>query len=313
MNISKYGVVGLCFFTSVVLSACSGEPRQSASDYAKIKTEAYNELQTKQNETAQDAYEPTRVNLSANHPNTLPAPKLDSLGQSTQDEQIRRGLLLVSSTYRKLPDHVGNKLNCTSCHLNQGKVANAAPFIGVNVIYPKYRSRNARINTIEDRINGCFERSMNGKALAVDSPDMKAIVAYMNWLSQGVQHKDDLKGNGFIKIDRQLVPDANNGERIFKAKCVSCHQSDGGGLYPDGEYMYPAIAGKDSFNDGAGMARTYKAAAFIKTNMPLGEEGTLTAQEAVDVAKYIAYLDRPVFPNKAGDWPKGGAPTDVRR
>lgn len=35
-------------------------------------------------------------------------------------------------------------------------------------------------------INGCFERSMNGKRMPSDTPEMKAMLTYMQWLSQGV-------------------------------------------------------------------------------------------------------------------------------
>ncbi|MGO2225585.1 MAG: c-type cytochrome [Psychrobacter celer] len=64
---------------------------------------------------------------------------------------------------------------------------------------------------------------------------------------------------------------------------------------------------------GAGMARTYKAAAFVKGKIPFGQGNTLTDQEAVDVASYFTHLPRPVKANKDKDWPKGGAPVDVRR
>ncbi|ENT3660806.1 c-type cytochrome [Campylobacter jejuni] len=35
-------------------------------------------------------------------------------------------------------------------------------------------------------MNGCFERSMNGKRMPSDTPEMKAMLTYMQWLSQGV-------------------------------------------------------------------------------------------------------------------------------
>ena len=76
--------------------------------------------------------------------------------------------------------------------------------------------------------------------------------------------------------------------------------------------MFPPLAGKDSFNVGAGMARTYTAAAFVKHNMPLGQPNTLTDQEAVDVAEYFTHLSRPDFPAKSNDWPKGDKPKDAR-
>ncbi|MET3879700.1 hypothetical protein [Chitinophaga sp. OAE865] len=39
---------------------------------------------------------------------------------------------------------------------------------------------------MEERINGCFERSMNGKAIDVNSKEMRAIVTYIKHLSRGI-------------------------------------------------------------------------------------------------------------------------------
>ncbi|WP_372762677.1 c-type cytochrome [Pseudoalteromonas sp.] len=257
---------------------------------------------------------PVITNLSASHPNSLSTPNINALDNSPASDLIRYGRLLIIDTYNQLPNNVNNKLNCSSCHLNEGRVANAAPYVGMNVVYPKFRSRNAKINTLEERINGCFQRSMNGQPLITDSTQMQAIVSYMNFLSQDKKTKDDLKDhNGFVAINKDLVPNADNGKTLYAQHCASCHQLDANGLYPNGNYMFPAVAGEHSFNDGAGMARTYTAAAFIKGNMPLGQEGILTDQQAVDIAYYFSHLARPVFAAKANDWPEGGAPKDARK
>ena len=52
--------------------------------------------------------------------------------------------------------------------------------MGVSQMYPQYRGREDQVQSLEQRINGCFERSLNGKAIAVDSREMKAMVAYIN-------------------------------------------------------------------------------------------------------------------------------------
>lgn len=233
----------------------------------------------------------------------------DELGQSIKD-----GMDIVTHTYKRMPDNVGNRLNCTSCHMNNGSQPFASPWNGVPGVYPQYRARSGKVNSIEDRINSCFTRSLNGKALDVNSQEMKNIVAYMMWLSKGIPVGSSPEGRGFVKVDNNLTPNPENGKALFAQKCVTCHGTEGQGNYnADGTYTYPAIAGKDSFNDGAGMARTYTAAAFIKGNMPFGQPNTLSDQEAVDIAEYFTHLDRPVFANKAKDWPKGGAPKDARR
>jgi len=227
---------------------------------------------------------------------------------------VRRGLQLANHTYKELPNNVGNQLNCTSCHLGNGSEAYAAPWNNMPSVYPIYRSRAGRVNTIQERINGCFERSMNGEALVLDSDDMNAMVSYMNWLSQDMPFGVSPEGRGFVKVDKELEPNPETGKKLFAEKCSVCHGADGEGQYnADGTYLYPAVAGDKSFNDGAGMARTYTAAAFIKGKMPFGQGNTLSDQEAVDIAAYFTHLPRPVKANKDKDWPNGDAPKDVRR
>lgn len=245
---------------------------------------------------------------------SIKMPDESTIPDNELGDSIRRGLHLVNNTYTELPDHVGNRLNCTSCHLGNGSEAYAAPWNGLTGIFPIYRSRDARVNSLQERINGCFQRSMNGKPLDPTSDDMNAMIAYMGWLSQGIPVGVSPEGRGFVKVNNELEPNPENGKQLFAEKCALCHGDNGQGQYTDdGGYIYPAVAGADSFNDGAGMARTYKAAAFIKGKMPFGQGNTLSDQEAVDIASYFTQLDRPVKANKDKDWPKGGAPKDVRR
>ena len=46
--------------------------------------------------------------------------------------------------------------------------------------------------------------------------------------------------------------------------------------------------------------------------MPLGQGGSLTDQEAYDIADYFIHLPRPDFARKSEDWPRGGKPRDAR-
>ena len=118
---------------------------------------------------------------------------------------VRRGLQIANHTYKELPDNVGNQLNCTSCHLGNGSEAYAAPWNNMTSIYPVYRSRAGRINVIQERINGCFERSMNGKALELGSDDMNAMVSYMSWLSKDLPFGVSPEGRGFVEVDKQGI------------------------------------------------------------------------------------------------------------
>lgn len=59
------------------------------------------------------------------------------------------------------------------------------------------------------------------------------------------------------------------------------------------------------------MARLGVAATFIRRGMPYDKPGSLTDQEAFDVAAFVLSQARPDFPDKSEDWPKGDAPADV--
>lgn len=226
---------------------------------------------------------------------------------------IRRGRALLVDTRRQLPDHVGNGLNCTNCHLNAGTVPFASPLMGLIGAFPEYRPRSGKVISLQERINDCFERSMNGTALRFDSPEMNAMLAYMRWLSIGVPTGSEVAGRGFEKINAALHANRDHGAEVFATKCASCHGPEGQGMPgPEGGYVNPPLWGADSFNLGAGMARTSTAAAFVRHNMPLGLAGTLSQQDSVDVAAYFTQQPRPDFPARVNDWPKGGKPADAR-
>lgn len=243
----------------------------------------------------------------------LTAPDEASIPKGPMGDAIKHGKALLTDTHKLLPNNVGNGLNCTSCHLNGGTTPYASPWVGLTGAFPEYRSRSGKIISLQERINDCFQRSMNGKPLAFDSAEMNDIMAYMKWLSTGVPTGTNVTGRGFEKIDTSLVPNREQGKAIYAAQCASCHGAEGQGTKnPQGGYFFPPLWGQDSFNVGAGMARLYTAAAFVKHNMPLGQGGTLSAQQAVDVAAYFTQQPRPDYAARVNDWPKGDRPKDAR-
>lgn len=256
---------------------------------------------------------------AAAHP--FAPPHNSAIPAGPKGEQILLGKRLLGETRRLLPQNVGNGLNCTSCHLSEGKTAAASPFYGVAVKFPMYNPRAGRIVTLADRINGCFLRSMNGKAVPDKSPEMKAMIAYFDWLSADLPPKAKIQGGGVGRIDNTLTADPVHGKQVYAQQCAVCHGKDGEGLKDkSGEFVFPPLWGDQSFNIGAGMARTFTAAAYAKTNMPiaaglkgrLGQGGVLSDQDAVDVGDYFSHQPRPDFPPKVNDWPKGGKPKDAR-
>lgn len=218
---------------------------------------------------------------------------------------IRRGLAILSATHDSLPAQVGNALNCTSCHLDQGRRPDAMPWIGVYSRFPQYRGREARVATIEDRINGCLLRSMNGSRLPADDDRMRDMVAYMAYLSIGVAPGDTTIGRGVPKPSI-TSGDTVHGAAIWQQECARCHGTNG-----EGTAAAPPTWGPDSYNIGAGMARLRTAAGFIRHNMPFDRPGTLSDQDAAAVAAYLVSRPRPDFPGKEHDWPNGDAPPDA--
>ncbi|MGE5478209.1 MAG: c-type cytochrome [Bacteroidales bacterium] len=255
-------------------------------------------------------------------PVAFAAPRDADIPATEKGAMIVLGKRLMTDTKRLLPDNVGASMNCTSCHLAQAKLAKGSPFVGTVNGYPSYNPRAGREVTLADRINGCFLRSMNGKPLNKDSKEMKAMLAYVEWLASLLPPgAAKVQGKGIGKINTDLVPDPVNGKRVYDQQCAMCHGDDGEGMKDaHNEYIFPPLWGDQSFNIGAGMARTYTAAAFVLNNMPighgtnslLGQGGAMTEQEAVDVAEYFSHQPRPDFPNKVNDWPKGGKPKDAR-
>jgi thiosulfate dehydrogenase len=239
------------------------------------------------------------------NPDTWQAPIVDSTPDDPYEASVYRGLALVSHTPDSLPNYVGSKLSCTSCHLDEGRRPNAAPMTGSYVRYPKYIERTGAVVPIEDRINYCMTRSLAGSKLPADSRDMQDMVAYLAYISKGVPSGEHVRGEGMPKMP-PLLGDSSRGSALFTDNCARCHGNDGAGMGP-----IPALWGAKSYSIGASMARQERAASFIRHNMPFDHPGTLTDQQAFDVAAYIDAMPRPDLPGKERDWPDGGAPADL--
>lgn len=218
---------------------------------------------------------------------------------------IQRGRALMRNTRDSLPQNVGNKLQCVSCHAMDGTKQNTMSLVGVYARFPQYRPRSGHVDLIEDRVNDCFERSMNGRALSRTSADMRDMVNYMAFLSRGVPAGHRVDGQGVPALE-PMTGDTAAGRAQFAITCAPCHGAGG-----EGTPAAPPVWGPESYNIGAGMARVNTAAAFIKAAMPQTAPGTLTAQQAFDLAAYINSRPRPDFARKELDWPRGDPPPDV--
>lgn len=249
-----------------------------------------------------------------------PTPDPDTLAAGAWKETVLYGRTVFAETPRVIGPEVrdpsmrfaGNNLSCQSCHLLGGTQRYGLPMIGVYGLFPTYIGRENEVRTIEDRIEGCMERSMNGRPLPLDGREMKALVSYLQFLSTGVPIGKTLDGRGspaLPLLDRAADP--QRGAKVYAERCVACHQADGQGFRRgkpgDGEgYLYPPLWGPDSFNDGAGMHRLIASASFIRANMPLGTHSDaplLSVEDAWDVAAYVNSQPRPARAHRERDYP----------
>ena len=119
------------------------------------------------------AADPPRIDLS-----TWTPPDIGSVGDDPLGKLVKYGYALMTDTANQIGPTVadpakrysGNNLTCQNCHLKAGTQPYAMPLVGVWGQFPQYRGREGEIGTLEDRINGCMERSMNGRALPLGRP-----------------------------------------------------------------------------------------------------------------------------------------------
>lgn len=216
------------------------------------------------------------------------APALESVPDGPQGDEIRYGAKLFEDTPWYAPQYTGSALSCNSCHVQGGVAPYSAPVVGMTRIYPTYNSRARRVISLKERIQECFVRSENGRPLPDDGPEMRALLAYIGWLSKPQPEHEPFTGRGLIELSR-LKPNLKRGEKIYAAQCAGCHGENGEGNRP----LMPPLWGPGSFNDGAGMDHLEKLAPFIQYNMPQNRRGILSAQDAYDVAGYIRSKPRP--------------------
>ncbi len=241
--------------------------------------------------------EPAPLPVGPSGPVTFRPPASDTIPDTPLGSMIRFGRLVFVDTQRYARDYVGNGLNCVDCHLDDGRRANAAPLWAAYVAYPAFRSKDNLVNTFERRLEGCFRYSMNGRMPPADSAVIVGLVAYSFWLATGAPVGAQMAGRGYpVVATAPLAPSAARGAQDYATHCAACHGPDGAGLRAAGKYTFPPLWGKDSYNAGAGMHRVPTAAAFIKANMPLGAEGSLTDQQAWDLAAYMNSRPRPPDP-----------------
>ena len=248
-------------------------------------------------------------------------PDISHLPNDNWGNAVRYGHDLISKTASLIGPEVkdprrrfaGNNLNCQSCHIDAGTRQFGLPLVGVYADFPNYRARSGTVGTIEDRIQGCMTRSMNGKPLPAEGTEMTALVAYMKFLSTGLPVGAQTYGRGsgsMVELTRAAEP--AKGRAVYQKTCAACHGQSGAGQRSgkagDAQgYAVPPLWGSDSFNTGAGMYRLISAANFIHANMPDGtnwKKPALSIADAWDVAAYIESQPRSGRANLDRDYPR---------
>ncbi|MDE3103991.1 MAG: c-type cytochrome [Acidobacteriota bacterium] len=212
-----------------------------------------------------------------------------------QRQLVAYGKLLFNETPVYAPGYVGGRTACGSCHVQGGIAPQGLPVVGSARRFPMFSLRARRNITLEDRIQECMTRSENGRALPAQSLEMRALLAYLGWLAEPHTAEEPFAGHGLALLP-PLRPDVPHGAQVYAAQCAGCHGDDGAGK----RRPYPPLWGADAFNDGAGMNKPEKMAAFVYVNMPQNRPGVLSPQDAVDVAAFIHQQPRPAY-NHAND------------
>ena len=94
-------------------------------------------------------------------------------------------------TQKNAKSFAGDQLNCTNCHFAGGNTTGGAQggisLVGVATKYPSFSHTAHKVIDLPERINRCFENSMHGRPLPLDSERMLALVTYFS-LFQGTTH-----------------------------------------------------------------------------------------------------------------------------
>jgi len=241
-------------------------------------------------------------------------PDTNALANSDDGKLIKYGRsLVVNTSYYFGPKgviaHKSNGMNCQNCHLNAGTKLFGNNFSLTATGYPRFKDRSGTVETIVKKVEDCFERSLNGSKIDSTSREMKAFVAYLEWIGKNVKKGTKPAGSGieeppFLK----RAADTAKGRIVFVAKCQVCHGKDGQGLFNPARtaYTYPPLWGEYSYNIGASIYRLSKFAGYIRNNMPYGTDyksRKLTDEETWDVAAFVNSQPHP-FKDISADWPK---------
>jgi thiosulfate dehydrogenase len=244
--------------------------------------------------------------------NAWKAPDTSTIPKGTTGDMIRYGRELLAHTSVYFGPNgtiakISNGMNCQNCHLDGGSKLFGNDYAYFIASYPKMDNRSGKVGLASDRIVQCFNRSLAGRAPDTTGHEVRAMLAYMKWIGQGVKKGRQPFGTSTEKLAYLgRAADTIKGKAVFISKCKICHGNNGEGLLAADKrsYTYPPLWGQHSYNDGAGMYRVGNLAGFVKNNMPFGatyQNPQVTDAEAWDVAAFVNSQPRP-HKDQHNDW-----------
>ena len=212
---------GLGLFVGTTLPKSERKP--------ELKSELKSETSKKIEPAIAKPEKPATSNAAENSKPAFSPPGDDEIPNNEFGDAVRLGERIFHDTQGNAREFVGNSLQCSNCHLDSGRLANAAPLWAAYVAYPAYRTKNEHVNTFEERLQGCFLYSMNGKAPASNDKVMVALESYAYFLAKGAVIGAELPGRGYPKLAKPAKLDYAHGQQVYAAKCALCHGADGQG------------------------------------------------------------------------------------
>jgi len=205
--------------------------------------------------------------------------------------------------------YVKSRLQCVNCHRKgkdnrAGTIHTIGTFIATATSFPAYSKRHKDVISLQNRIDGCFTRCLNGSKSVVNTKVGIAVESYITWLSTGLPikmsstaprtpskiemwRKNTKKFSALFK--KATHKNYLNGKRLYMKKCASCHGNDG-----QGRGTFPPLWGNTSYTADGSMAKLPNAATWIQDNMPLNN-AHLTDKESADITLYINAQSRPEY------------------
>jgi len=204
----------------------------------------------------------------------------------------------------------GDHTSCDHCHQGvgdkqgpDGRPLSGSLSLGASwVMADMYDRFTGLLLPFELRQMQCFINSSNGYKPNIADDLIRDITAYARFLAaaQDLRIGQRYAAQGIDEVTvsqtEKRGDDYVRGEALYRSRCARCHGPRGLGLQTNGHTLFPALAGPDAFNLQSRNNFAFVSTilpGFICRNMPLGEEGSLTAQQCRDIASYVSNLPRP--------------------